>query len=545
MHDLRRWSSRHGASLALAALLASIAWSLLLPLYTDEVAWRFLLSRVTQDGGVDRWVGETCGANVLAYPPTFMLPLRHMSAWLTSAFPDPRWVRVAGVTIAGLAVVLTRTLIGLIEKDAARRSTLRIAVFLMLGLGVLPLMLTWSRPEQPIWIALLVSSIIALRNTSSPPSSARALWSVAAITVVTTWTLGYHVKALFYLPVFVTCLWIAGAGSDRRWPRLVATGLIGVLAAIAYGYWAARFQCPDDAVLRAKLDGENISSTLLRSGLGGAMAAVPQIVLNANPVRYVFRILPADWFMSSWLTPVQAPHRLLLLWRWSILAAWGAVAGTALWAVWLIIRRRLFRDPRLYIAVAITVSLLAWGAVQSNKNAYESSLYLPMLLVVVALVVAVARVDAMILRRLLYGLVPLFVVSQTALFAQYTPRLYRLQQRVGYIPDQPWSIPVWSFARYRERAIAAGAKCGISPARPNRRLLVDDASYFIFADSYRPLHYTGVTGPWIGKITDPATYLRTMRSSGAVLGCRQLDPWPRSRALAIATGDICCIAPQR
>lgn len=545
IRDAGQWARRHGGSMAFAVLLASLAWSLLLPLYTDEVAWRFLLSRVTQDGGVDRWVGETCGANILAHPPAFMLPLRHVSAMLTTAFPDPRWIRVAGVTLAGVCIVLTRVLLNLAEPERPRRPALQTTVFLMLGLGVLPMLLTWSRPEQPIWLVLLIAIIIALHNASHPRSPRQARWSVAAITLLASWVIGYHVKALFYLPVFVTCLWIAGAETHRRLPRIAATGFLALLAVIAYGYWSARFQCPDDALLRAKLDGENISASLLRAGLGGAIAAIPKIAVNALPIRYITTVLPSGWFMSNWLVPVEAPRWALMVWRLAILAAWAAILGAGLWSAWLIVRHRRFRDPRVFLAIAIGVSLLAWGGVQNNKNVYEGALYLPMLLIAIALVVAAGRLDGRIQRRVLIGLVPLFVVSQAALFLQYTPELYRMQHRVGYLANQTASIPVWSFPRYRERAIAAAARCGISPTAANRRLLIDDASYFLFSDSYRPLHFTGVTGPWIGRITEPATYLREMRSSGAVLACHHLKPWPRSRAMAIATGDICCIAAQR
>jgi hypothetical protein len=83
-----RWVEDHMAAILLCFLLLTLGWALLyLPLYTDEVGWRFQLSRYVPDGGVDRFINETCGANTLAAPPLFMRPLRLFSSFLGTTFP--------------------------------------------------------------------------------------------------------------------------------------------------------------------------------------------------------------------------------------------------------------------------------------------------------------------------------------------------------------------------------------------------------------------------------------------------------------------------
>ena len=84
---------------ALFALLgAAILCGMFLPVYTDEVGWRFQ-ERAGIDG-VDKMFAETCGANTLARPPFFMMPVRAYSAFFNTAFADPFFVRVSGVLYA-------------------------------------------------------------------------------------------------------------------------------------------------------------------------------------------------------------------------------------------------------------------------------------------------------------------------------------------------------------------------------------------------------------------------------------------------------------
>ena len=78
--------------LVFASFVLSLLFGLLLPIYTDEVGWRMQL-RAGMDGGIDRMISDICGPNTNAAPPLFMMPFRHVSAWLNLAFPDPLYVR--------------------------------------------------------------------------------------------------------------------------------------------------------------------------------------------------------------------------------------------------------------------------------------------------------------------------------------------------------------------------------------------------------------------------------------------------------------------
>ena len=81
-----------------AVLVLAILAGLFLPIYTDEIGWRFQ-ERAGFDG-VDKMFSELCGPNTLARPAFFMWPARLYSALFNSLFPAPIWVRLSGILYA-------------------------------------------------------------------------------------------------------------------------------------------------------------------------------------------------------------------------------------------------------------------------------------------------------------------------------------------------------------------------------------------------------------------------------------------------------------
>ena len=92
-------------NMSIAGLVAGILVASFIPVYTDEIGWRFQ-ERAAFDG-VDKLFSDICGANTLAAPPFFMWPARYFSSILNGMFADPAWVRVSGIIYAlGIACLL-------------------------------------------------------------------------------------------------------------------------------------------------------------------------------------------------------------------------------------------------------------------------------------------------------------------------------------------------------------------------------------------------------------------------------------------------------
>ncbi len=188
---------------------------------------------------------------------------------------------------------------------------------------------------------------------------------------------------------------------------------------------------------------------------------------------------------------------------------------------------------RTLLPALLLVCATGWATLQINKNSYESALYLPALVLAITLALAAAP-ERRWLRDVSFGIVALSAISQAVLIGHYLPKLWTTTGG-GYVAGQPYSLSAWHYPR--ARVAAAGAKCGIAPG--SSRILIDDLTYFAFSHGSRPMHRLGVLSDWNGSLSDPLKWLHDKRSPGAVIACAYLPP--DMRAIAIATGDICCV----
>ncbi len=536
------------ARLALGVLVAGVLIGLLLPVYSDEVVWRFS-SRAAIDG-FDKLSADLCGANTLAVPPWFIWPARLYSAWFNRHFAAPGWVRLSGVGY-GLALVgLWWRLTARIAPDAGRRATARALMVGLLGLGTLPWLLVWSRPEQPVLLAFTGALMLAAHGWRGGPAQAVEAVALrcAGIVVLGVVALSYHMKAEVLMPAFALCLWTCGRGAKSRWWRLGAVAVLAAFAMVAARYWLTRFSCPGDPVMARNLASQNVSA-LLNNGRS-PLVALAALLLNANLFKYFWLVAPAVKPMAQWLvrdavTPMQAlAWQVVTIGLWSAAALLGGVSqAVALWADW---RARRW-DPQAAMAALLFMLVCGWGMAQTAKNDYDATFELPLLATAIALVVGAgargARLGAM-QRGLARVLGPVAGLSLALLCATYLPSLLRATHQPVWLADNPHSLPLFGYDAARQQARAAALRCGIGlepPARRPRGLLVDESSYFAAMDSYRPQFHLGVTGVWHAGIKDPVAYLRGIGSDGAVMVCRNLPP--RLRARAKAVGDYCCLGP--
>jgi hypothetical protein len=528
---------------AVACLTASLLFGLLLPIYTDEVVWRFQLSRAVFDGGVDRFIGQACGPNTLARAPLFMQPLRFASAWLNAIFADPVFVRLFGVAMALVWVALLWRLIDRVARSPRNRNEMLVLGLGLLGLGVLPLQLVWSRPEQPLLITLTLALLLALRGGDArEDSSLRQSWlAAAAVVILGAIALSYHLKAVAFLPVFLVCAAYASHGRPGRLSRIVAIATLVVLGAVAAQYWVHRFQCPGDSLLNAKLERENVAELLFAGDFSWEILG--RIFTNMLPSNYVRLSIPGQSYMSFWLPPVDVPSTVALYWKRFMLLVWYAsiISGGIAMLVALrdaIRSRRL--DVRLAIAITLAATATVWGASQLHRNAYEATFYLPVaMLFAIFSIQAAAPGGSRIVGWLSSLVLVVSIVSQGLLVTAYTGRLWSISTHPGYIAAQPFSFSAYGYRTLEPQIRAAAKMCGIDQQHPIHELLIDDLTYFPYMTSWRPLHRLGVLQVWNGSITDPIAYLRDKGSSGIVMGCLYLPPQLLARAHQV--GQFCCL----
>ena len=539
------WLQRGGLALFLLAILGGI----FLPVYGDEVGWRFQ-ERAGLDG-VDKLFSDGCGANTLATPPIFMMPVRYYSAFFNTRFADPLFVRTSGVLYALVWVGLLMALIGRIARSRPDRTALAAAAIGLMSLGTMPLLLVWSRPEQPIILATTAALLLAWigHEDRSDATSARTAWLRSlAIVGLATIAYSYHLKALFLLPVFLACLVFASHGRAAVVPRSVmALVFIGITGWSAY-YWVHRLQCPDDAVLRAAYAVNSMGVRLAGShNLSELVAALGRIAANADPFHYFELPTPRPRPLSQWLERGQITYAVSSKWELALIAVWWATFLFATWCV-LVQAYRALRawrlDARLIFVVALFVAVLGWSASQAHSNVYEASFALPLMMLIVLFAFSGNPPGGFLARwagrwTVILGLLGL--ASIPAVTAIYAPSLARANRQVGYIAAQRFSQPVFGYAAVKSQVLGAARLCGIGDPARARALMIDDVSYFALMQSRLPQHYLGVTGLWRGQIADPVAYLRARGSSGVVLGCHLLPDDLRRRAKR--QGQFCCLGP--
>jgi len=548
---MARWlsalSTRDPASIAalvaLTMLVVTLMAGLLVPIYTDEIAWRMMLARSSLDGGFDRGLGDQCGAGTVVMAPLFMQPMRHLSAWVALHVADPRAVRISGVGLALLWVAMFWRLGRFLHQ--ALRAPARAIGLSLLGLGVIPFLLVWSRPEQPLLIAYTGCLLIALSAQQRPaPTRPKHAWAAASgIAALGLVTLGYHPKAVVFLPITLFAAALSSRGREGQAARVAAIGLLVLCGLVASQYWTTRLSCPGNPGLAAKLAHENVASAI---GARTAFGAVDLLVRSALPWRYIkMATPPADYaYMSGWLPTLPVQPGIGAVWRFLSRTPWYAAIILTLFlsvcgALTALVRRAI--DPRLALALTVVATVTAWSATQINKNSYESSLQLP--LAAIALLLALSNLPQRLRPAVTACALPLAAIamfSQILLLGNYATALAATAARPGPIDAQPFSYVPWGYPELRREILAAARACALDPVR-SRKLLVDDMTYFPLIQSREPLNRMAYFGPWHGTIGDPITYLRTHGSSGAVVACAYLPPEVRAQAKAV--GRFCCLGP--
>lgn len=524
-------------------LPAALLGGLFLPVYSDEIGWRFQ-ERAGFDG-VDKMFSEACGPNTLAVPPWFMMPVRWYSALLNGAFADPFWIRISGVLYALLWVGLVWLLIRRVTERGQGRSIVTVLGLGLLALGTMPLLMVWSRPEQPIMLAV-AGALLQVFRAQGASAAPRAVWVRSlVVTVLYGIAISYHVKGLFILPLMLACLVFVGRG---RAAKLVAGALMLAATVSAMSYWSHRMACPADPILRHAYAQNNLSAAVPEiSSVGDAVQLLGRMANNAGLFLYLKDTGPQASPLAAWLESGQIGTDAAFVWFLTICLAWVLALVPALWATaTALIRcfreRRL--DPRPVLALLAFGIALAWSAMQLIQNMYESKFILPMLALGIVLGLASRKPgDAKPGLVVAAAFVGLFAaVSPIAIGAIYAPSFHRAAQQDGYLAAQRYSVSLFGHARLKPQIEAAARLCGIADPAKAHAVMIDDLTYFTFMRSRLPQHKLGILpGGWNGQITDPVAYLKSRGSDGAVLGCHQLSPAERARAKKV--GDFCCLGP--
>jgi hypothetical protein len=427
-----------------------------------------------------------------------------------------------------------------------RSLPVRVLILAPLGIGILPLLMVMSRPEQPLIIGTVTAITLALRHRQREEAgSSRSIWTaVTWIVFIAVLCLSYHLKGVLYAVVLCTCLLFCSRDLATLRPRLIGIGLIVALSIISLQYWEGRFLCPNDPVLAAKLAKENVAA-LLANG-GGLLGAIGKVARGALPFDYILLAAPKSEPMSFWLPAGLVSEPVAIVFKAALIAVWTCLVAASVWNLARFIKGRkcgALLEPRVPIALCLFGLIAIWGASQLNKNVYEAAHVLPMLAVACLLCLTLPHENALLSRigikaaRLFVGVA---AFSQLAILATHGPALWNASHATTYLVGQPYSVPISGYDGRKADIFKAMHAAGMPLDRPLQRPLVDDLTYLALQDSILPVYRLGVLSNWNGSIDDPVHYLLSRESDGIVMGCGYLPE--ALAAVASRAGDICVVS---
>ncbi|MEO6091838.1 MAG: hypothetical protein ABIT04_06165 [Novosphingobium sp.] len=525
--------------------VAAVLLGIFLPVYTDEVGWRFQ-ERAGIDG-VDKMFSDRCGPNAIVRPPWFMMPVRTFSAALNLTFAAPLYVRLAGILHALLWAALLWVLIHRITREPARRAALGAIGFGLLCLANTPLLMVLSRPEQPLILCTMAGILLAFPARQSAPKtlSATPHWAPSlGIVLLTAIALSYHLKGLFLAPVFLAALALCTGG---RAPRAIAALAVIAMTAAAGLYWLHRLECPGDAILRAEYARNSAGMRLADlGGLGDFAGFAAGLLRNINPFDYIALARPERYPLSDWLPPGQVSALASALWEAALFLTWGLVLALALIAAVAAAReawRTRHLPAGLVLAGSLVVAVSGASATRLVRNFYEASFVLPLLALAALLALASPRArtrDAPL--RWIAGVVGCAGLTSLVLTcAIWRPALWAAWHETGYVDAQEHSFSIRGFTAAERDILGAARLCRLPPPERARAVLLDDVTYFPYMAARLPQHWLGVFGTWRGSIDKPIAYLESRRSDGVLVSCHLLPPDLRARAHR--QGEYCCLTP--
>ena len=504
--------------------------SLMSPVFTDEVAWKWITSRIALDGGTAISLYPQCTEVGPAKVPYLFTPIRSVESLLYGRSESIFLMRQLGVLFfLGVGILLwfyTRGVSRIRQLDAQETFVGTSAIGF---LGVLPFLLTMNRPEQVLVLCLLSFAGLTF---CEPKSTARKLILFAAFATLSLLFFSQHAKALFFLPFVSICLWSLRLGKKSRMFLML---FLIVCAAQCYVFFVQHTQCSNEFI-KSAFSKMMISPSSI---LAAPKETVVRIFQNGiHVVDYLKTLLIVDVYPQEWLPTnygfsigAKILNGLILIFFlvWVLASAWGLLNGFRLSGRWV-------RPSRLgLIGLGIFVGIAGMSVFQSGKSFYDSALVIPLLAVV-----GVSSIDKRGIQFLGRGALVLATMSVCLVGYRFWPSLRNDWTGQSALSHQEYSVKSSYQRVIEDRALDLAAQCGIQNSSEKKHLVVDDLTYPYFIKTVEPYHAVYVLGWWgTMSIENPEEFLKKKSSAGLLSQCKWLPESLLNKA--IRDHDLCCL----
>jgi len=497
------------------------------PVNQDEIFWKLMIARLESDQGKLVYLFAQCREGQWIDAPLTWYPAMAINSWFYEDASHPWDLRVHGwflfLVLLGLWSWLLNQRAGLGWPDSF------LAVSAFLAIGVLPFLMVYERPEQPLLLLLSLALTVTLfKAPTSRPRWGYGLLVVFGFALVAVLMSAIHPKGMFLFPVLLVLAW----RQLKSFPLMV--GLVLIMGWTAYDtlqVWQLRTTCPEYPGLMKVLRGLTLRPGML---LSDPLLFIQKGWSNLLDFGFYVRSLDfQDRYVANWLPAgtgglVSEQVRSIanaLLWLPLVVAVLVMAAN------WFSTRRPSgVVDIVLWFALLISLSSIV--VLQTQKNFYEASIVWPLVLLLATFSFGkpVGAPSRGVVRVVIAALMAVALLSGVLRFERFGEivqvwRQARVQQ-VQTVDQQNQALR--DFAR---------KQCGIEDSAP--RLVLDKNTYQAFWDHEHPIFLDYAAGWWAVEADVQKTF-RERRVQGLVARCENV---PESlRSVAIELDGYCCIS---
>jgi hypothetical protein len=527
----------------------AILLSLFMPAYIDDLFYPLTSARAGYDGWYSLNAFPQCGETFLVAIPVALLPGRAFSWAIHTTISDFYDLRISAIIILLAWIVYTAWFLKSCLLPAQPLRYVLAGVVSFAGLGRLPFLLLYSRPETAMILAITVYvSLPFLIDKFSPPSLKIVLLLALLFLFMTSWFVSAHPKALLYAPlVLLSSLWVC------RWHRI--TGVVLTLATAFtlyqgwHDFWRLKIACPGSPAGEKHQEISGLSPAQFFSDRGKFLHQLKLNIMAGN--EYIHGIN----FSSGYGLPA-APHNIMesiaspLITCVIIGFLLGITYGMVL-MVFHVFRHRALGHPAFLLSLTLLGAFAAQWALQTMKLQYNFGLvWMTLMLCGITIAIYITRQTGYWEKPCLtYGFFSLLIVaffSESVLLATYIPATMMSAQDItpDDVGQEMWggvSGP-FNYQALKERILEVAKSCRIAPDNSSKHVMIDFGTYLALKNTYQPYRVDFLYHEF-DQPEQLFPFLKKAHSSGIVTFCRTLPE--NIRPYAQQEDGVCCISQEQ
>jgi hypothetical protein len=434
---------------------------LIVPIYTDEVAWRMIYGRLFRTGTISGLV-PYC-ENIFSYPvPWIWWPIRIFDSLVAEITTNPIFLRLFAVIGIVALFWVCKKILELLPNLESLGS--KYDVFLLFGFGTLFLQFFFFHVEIPIAISFLLAVYFLIL-----PPERRAhfkVWQNAAIILFPPYVAwSFHPIGFFLLPVFLLLAW-QYTGSYKK--KLIALIAMIAMATPAWTFNTERVLCGRKFVATTYVMTESTEG--LENYIYSFYINLANSVDLLDDIRFLykseFQMLDARGPVDTVAVQFFNDSLMSMALGFFILAIFGNLFQ--------IIFRRSWFQPRGLLKLVIITSLIGFLGLTTRKPNYYLPFVFPLIFVLVLLFMddciwtPLNRKIERGIRWTLHGMVAInFICFSLVFVPQIQPWISGSGLRVG-----GGSFSAFEFSKQKNNYLNTATECGLK--FPMKELITDD-----------------------------------------------------------------------